>query len=106
MVYRSKTKKRSINGTSERPRLYIYRSLKYIYAQIIDDIEGKTLAAVSSKKFELGRNIKSAEKVGKEIAQQAKAKGITKIVFDRGNNLYHGSVKVLADSAREGGLKF
>ncbi|NLN07018.1 MAG: 50S ribosomal protein L18 [Firmicutes bacterium] len=99
-------------GTSERPRLNVYRSLKHIYAQLIDDEAGVTLAAASSLEPSVREGAKScgnqdaARKVGALIAQKAAAKGIKKVVFDRGGYLYHGRVKALAESAREGGLEF
>ena len=97
-----------ISGTSERPRLDVFRSSKHIYAQIIDDVSGKTLAAASSmeKGFDgTGGNIEAAGKVGKAIAEKALALGIKQVVFDRGGFVYHGRVKALADGAREGGLE-
>ena len=101
--------RKKILGTPERPRLNIYRSLNHIYAQVIDDLEGVTLAAASSaqgKSRTNGGNLSAAKVVGKSIAERAKAKGITKVVFDRGGYIYHGRVKALADAAREGGLEF
>jgi large subunit ribosomal protein L18 len=100
-----------VQGSSERPRLNIYRSLNHIYAQVIDDGTGKTLAAastVSGKKGvkRTGGNVASAKEVGKSIAERAKEKGIKKVVFDRGGYLYHGRIKALADAAREAGLEF
>ena len=98
-----------ISGTPERPRLSVFRSAKHIYAQIIDDVNGVTLASASSmeKGFEgFGGNIEAAHKVGKTVAERAKAKGIDTVVFDRGGYLYHGRVKSLAEGAREGGLEF
>lgn len=96
-------------GTAERPRLNVFRSSKHIYAQLIDDVAGVTLAAASSleKSFEgSGANKDGAQKVGKMIAEKAAAKGIQEVVFDRGGYIYHGRVKELAEAAREGGLKF
>jgi len=99
-------------GTTERPRLSVFRSDKHIYAQLIDDHAGKTLAAASSTLTDVrgdaktGGNIVAAKKVGKAIAERAKAAGITKVAFDRGGRKYHGRIKALADAAREGGLKF
>ncbi len=99
-------------GTSERPRLSVFRSDKHIYAQVIDDLAGKTLVAVASTAADVrgdlanGGNIAAAKKVGKTIAERAKAAGITKVAFDRGGRKYHGRVKALADAAREGGLSF
>ncbi len=104
--------RRSITGTAERPRLTVFRSSKHIYAQLIDDLSGATLAAASSnvgearKEMPYGGNIKAATAVGKRLAEAAKAKGITKAAFDRGHYRYHGRIKALADGAREGGLKF
>lgn len=98
-----------VSGTAERPRLAVYRSLNHIYAQLIDDQAGVTLAAASSveKGFEgSGGNKDAARKVGEMIAQRAKDKGIETVVFDRGGYLYHGRVKELAEGAREGGLAF
>jgi large subunit ribosomal protein L18 len=98
-----------ISGTPERPRLNVYRSTKHIYAQLIDDVNGVTLASASSmdKDFEgVGGNVDAARKVGTMIAKRALEKDITEVVFDRGGYLYHGRVKELADGAREGGLKF
>ena len=98
-----------ISGTAERPRLDVYRSLNHIYAQLIDDVKGVTLAAASSveKDFGMGGgNKKAAKKVGELIAKRAADKGISEVVFDRGGYIYHGRVKELAEGAREGGLKF
>ena len=103
--------RKRMHGDSERPRLSIYRSLTNIYAQIINDEEGRTVAAASSLDKDLraaknGGNLEGAEAVGKLIAERAKAAGVTKVVFDRGGYLYHGRIKALADAAREGGLEF
>jgi len=102
--------RKKVFGTAERPRLNVYRSLKHIYAQIIDDEAGKTLVAASSLDKELrnmyGGNKEAAREVGKLVAKKALEKGIKKVVFDRGGYLYHGRVKELADGAREGGLDF
>jgi len=104
--------RKKIHGTPERPRLNVYRSLKHIYAQIIDDVNGRTLVAASTLDPELrgkigfGGNIEAAKAVGRLIAEKAKAKGIVKVVFDRGGYIYHGRVKALAEAAREGGLEF
>ena len=99
-----------VSGTADRPRLSVFRSNKQIYAQLIDDVQGVTLVATSSKvkDFEKSEGTKTekAAMVGKLIAEKAKAAGITEVVFDRGGYLYHGRVKQLADAAREGGLKF
>ena len=108
-IKRHKRVRAKISGTPERPRLNVFRSEKNIYAQIIDDVNGVTLAAASSneKEFEgLGSNCEAAAKVGKLIAERAKSKGIENVCFDRGGYLYHGRVKALADGAREGGLNF
>lgn len=101
--------RRKIKGTAERPRLSVYRSEKNIYAQVIDDVAGKTLAAASSidKDFEgNGWDMEGAKKVGAAIAKKAKANGIDTVVFDRGGYIYHGRVQALADAAREAGLEF
>lgn len=98
-----------ITGTAERPRLVVYRSLRHIYAQLVDDLTGKTLAAASTLadcKGTYGGNADAAKAVGTAIAQKAKDKNITNVVFDRGGRKYHGRVKALADAARESGLKF
>ncbi len=98
-----------ISGTAERPRLNVFRSAKHIYAQLIDDVNGVTLAAASSmdKGFEgFGGNKEAAHKVGAVLAQRAIEKGIEEVVFDRSGYIYHGRVKELAEGAREGGLKF
>ncbi len=98
-----------ISGTTERPRLCVYRSLTNIQVQIIDDTKGVTLVSASTyeKAFSgYGGNKEAAKVIGKTIAERALEKGITEVVFDRGGNLYHGRVKELAEAAREGGLKF
>lgn len=95
-----------ISGTAQRPRMSVFRSNKQIYVQLIDDLNGKTLAAASSKGIEEGTKTEIAAKVGQAIAQTALAAGITEVVFDRNGYLFHGRVKSLADAAREGGLKF
>ncbi len=98
-----------ISGTPERPRLNVFRSLSNIYAQVIDDLHGVTLAAASSKDkgFDAyGGNIEAAKKVGEAIAKKALEKGIETVVFDRGGYIYHGRVAALAEAAREAGLKF
>lgn len=96
-----------IHGTSERPRLTVFRSNKQIYAQVIDDLTGKTLAAASSLKMsEKAPKKEIAAKVGELIAKSAQEAGITTVVFDRNGYLYHGRIKELADAARNGGLKF
>ena len=97
-------------GTPQRPRLAVYRSLKQIYAQLIDDTQGRTLAAAASsdKKAKIagGGNLAGARQVGRLIAERAREQGIQKAVFDRGGYLYHGRVKALAEAAREAGLEF
>jgi large subunit ribosomal protein L18 len=103
--------RKKIQGTVERPRLSIYRSSKHMYAQVIDDVNGKTLACASTQDKELkslanGGNIEAAVQVGILVAKRAKEQGIEKVVFDRGGYLYHGRIKALADAAREGGLEF
>ncbi|MBO4467929.1 MAG: 50S ribosomal protein L18 [Clostridia bacterium] len=98
-----------ITGTAERPRLDVFRSNSYIYAQLIDDENGVTLAAAASNEKDFGGNggnCEGAKKVGQLIAERAAKKGITEVVFDRGGYIYHGRVKELAEGAREGGLKF
>lgn len=101
-----------VDGTPERPRLCVYRSLGHIYAQVIDDCSGKTLVSASSvdgeskKNLKGGGNVAAAKVIGKTIAQRAKAAGVSKVVFDRGGYKYHGRVKALADAAREAGLQF
>nr|WP_302597308.1 50S ribosomal protein L18 [uncultured Cellulosilyticum sp.] len=101
-----------IQGTAQRPRLAVFRSEKHIYAQIIDDMTGTTLAAASTVEKEIAStleatsNVAAAEAVGTAIAKKAAAKGIENVVFDRGGFLYHGRVKALADAAREAGLQF
>ena len=104
--------RRVVSGTPERPRLCVFRSIKDIYAQIIDDVSGRTIAAASSLEPEIRSSVGKAPKadvskaVGTAIAQRAVTKGATKVVFDRGGYLYHGRVKALAEAAREGGLIF
>ena len=104
--------RKTVKGTAERPRLNVFRSSKHIYAQVVDDVQGRTLAAASSLSKELAEQLKTgankaaARAVGKLVAQKAKEKGVIKVVFDRGGYLYHGRIKELADGAREGGLKF
>ena len=95
-----------IQGTPERPRLAVFKSHKYIYAQIIDDTKGHTLVATDSRSTKGKTPVESAQLVGVEIAKKAKAAKITKVVFDRGGFLYTGKIKMVADSAREGGLEF
>ena len=100
--------RKKVRGTAERPRLAVYRSLNHIYAQVIDDVNGKTLANASTteKAFgdKTGGNIEAARAVGKSIAERALAAGISSVVFDRGGYVYHGRVKALIDAVREGGL--
>lgn len=106
---RHKRVRKKVSGTPERPRLNVFRSLKHIYAQVIDDVNMVTICAASSveKGFEgSGSNKEGARKVGLAIAERAKAKGIETVVFDRGGYIFHGRVKELAEGAREGGLKF
>jgi len=101
--------RKKVSGTSERPRLAVKKSLKHIYAQLIDDESGKTIAAASSREKDSnvkGANAAAAKAVGALIARKAKDKGVTRVVFDRGGYQYHGNVKALADAARENGLKF
>lgn len=97
-----------VTGTTERPRLNVYRSLSHVYAQVIDDQKGVTLASASSLELKLktGGNVASAKEIGKAVAERAVAKGVKKVVFDRGGYLYHGRIKALADAAREAGLEF
>jgi len=100
--------RKRVYGTPERPRLSVFRSLKHTYAQVIDDQSGRTLAAASTAAAEVdkGGNIAAASAVGKQIAEAAKAAGITTVRFDRNGYKYHGRVKALAEAAREGGLNF
>lgn len=101
---------RRIRGTPERPRLSVYRSLNHFYAQIIDDLQGRTLCAASTRDkgvtLEKTGNAKAAEAVGTRLAEKAKAAGIKAVVFDRNGFKYHGRLKALADAARKGGLQF
>ena len=106
--------RKKLSGTSERPRLAIFRSVAHIYAQVIDDSKGVTLVAANSVeksarvegKRGTGGNVAAAAEIGKRVAERAKEQGISKVVFDRGGYLYHGRVKALADAAREAGLEF
>jgi large subunit ribosomal protein L18 len=98
--------RRKLSGTAERPRLNVYRSLNHIYAQLIDDQTGTTLASASSIKLKTGGNVAAAKEIGKAVAEAGVEKGIKKVVFDRGGFLYHGRIKALADAAREAGLEF
>ncbi len=107
--------RKRISGTTERPRLTVFRSVTHIYAQVIDDLSGKTLASASSVEPSLkgsfnkevkGGNVKGAEAIGTAIAERAKEKGITRVVFDRSGFLYHGRIRAVADAARKAGLEF
>ncbi len=105
--------RKELSGTTERPRLSVFKSIHHIYVQIIDDVQGKTILSASTLDPEVkkeikgsGGNIESAKIVGKVIAQRAQAKGIKQVVFDRGGHIYHGRVAALADAARENGLEF
>jgi large subunit ribosomal protein L18 len=100
--------RRKLSGTTERPRLSVHRSLNHIYAQVIDDQTGQTIASASSLavKAKTGGNVAAAKEIGKTIAERAVEKGVKKVVFDRGGYLYHGRIKALADAAREAGLEF
>ena len=111
-VVRHARLRKKVSGSPQRPRLCVFRSLRHIYAQVIDDAEGATLAYASSQESTLqpnsdqGAKISSAVAVGKLVAERAKAKGITQVVFDRGGYKYHGRVKALAEATREAGLVF
>lgn len=111
-IFRKERVGNKIFGTAERPRLSVYRSLKHVYAQAIDDAKGHTIASVSSldpairKQAKTSGNVQSAAFVGKSIAQKCLEKKIKKVVFDRGGRIFHGVVKSVADAAREGGLEF
>jgi large subunit ribosomal protein L18 len=101
--------RQKVAGTEERPRLAVFRSLHHIYAQVIDDGQGTTVAAAASTEKDLrgkGGNVEGAKLIGQKLAERAKEKGITKVVFDRGGYLYHGRVKALAEAARQAGLEF
>jgi large subunit ribosomal protein L18 len=100
--------RKKMSGTAERPRLAVFRSIKHIYAQVIDDRTGTTLVSASTAEKDApnGGNVAGASAIGKLVAERAKEKGIDAVVFDRGGFLYHGRVKALADAARESGLKF
>ena len=107
--------RKRIHGTAERPRLAVFRSVEHIYAQVIDDLAGRTVVAAASNEPKLktvfsgkvrGGNLAGAEAIGKVIADRLKEKKITRVVFDRGGNLYHGRIKAVADSARKSGLEF
>jgi large subunit ribosomal protein L18 len=101
-----------LSGTAERPRLAVYRSVKHIYAQIIDDVKGVTIASAGSveadvkSKMPHGGNVEASKVIGQLVAERAKKAGISKVVFDRGGYLYHGRIAALADAAREAGLEF
>lgn len=106
---RHKRVRGTISGTAERPRLNVFRSAKNIYAQVIDDVNGVTIASASTIEKDFapyGGNKDAAKLIGQKVAERAKAKGVTVVVFDRGGYLYHGRVKELAEGAREGGLQF
>ena len=107
---RHKRVRGKVSGTAARPRLCVFRSLQHIYAQLIDDTKGVTLATASTVEKDFGGgyggNVEAAKKVGGVIAERAKALGITEVVFDRGGNVYHGRVQALAEGARESGLQF
>jgi large subunit ribosomal protein L18 len=100
--------RKKVTGTGDRPRLAIFRSLNHIYAQVIDDVSGKTIASASTVEKDLkgktGGTVEAAEKVGKAVAERAIAAGISSVVFDRGGYVYHGRIKALADAARKAGL--
>ncbi len=107
--------RKKMQGTAERPRLNVYRSLNHIYVQVIDDLHGNTLVSASTAEGKgkdakdarrTGGNVAAAKAIGKTIAERAKAKGVTKVVFDRGGYIYHGRVKAVAEAAREAGLQF
>src|SRR5579862_9327714 len=103
--------RRRVKGTPERPRLAVFRSVKHIYAQVIDDTKGQTVVAASSNEKSSGKtasggNVAGAKSIGKLVAERAKEKGIKAVVFDRGGYLYHGRVKALAEAARAAGLEF
>lgn len=103
--------RRKLSGTAERPRMAVFRSLKHMSVQFIDDVAGKTLAAVSTQSADFGKdtyggNVKASENLGKLAAEKAKAQGIETVVFDNGGRKYHGRIKALADAARKAGLKF
>jgi large subunit ribosomal protein L18 len=99
--------RKSLTGTGERPRMSVYRALKHIYAQVIDDTTGRTLAAASSLALGIpGANMEAAKAVGKAIAEKSRAQSVEKVCFDRNGRMYHGRLKALADAAREAGLQF
>ena len=98
--------RKKVSGTSERPRLVVYRSLKHITAQLVDDTSNRTLMTVTDQKLETGKKTEKSTEVGKMLAARAKDAGITRVVFDRAGYRFHGRVKALAEGAREGGLEF
>ncbi|MEM1248031.1 MAG: 50S ribosomal protein L18 [Acidobacteriota bacterium] len=105
--------RKKISGTPERPRLAVYKSLKFIYAQVIDDLSGQTLAQASSRESAISSDadgsagsVSAAKAVGKAVAERAKEKGIDTVVFDRGGSIYHGKIRAIAEGAREAGLEF
>lgn len=106
MERRKKRIRAKISGTTEIPRLSVFRSNKFVYAQLIDDSKGATLVAFSSKDSKAKKGVDQAKEVGKEIAKRAQAAKITKVVFDRSGYIYTGKIKAIAEGAREGGLKF
>ena len=101
--------RKKLSGTTERPRLAVFRSLNHIYAQVIDDLNGVTVASASTTESSFngtGGNVAAAKEIGRLIAERAKEKGVNRVVFDRGGYIYHGRVKSLAEAAREAGLEF
>ena len=107
-VKRHRRVRKKVSGTTERPRLAVYRSLNHIYAQVIDDEQGRTVATASTTEKELagatGGNVEAAQRIGRAVAERAIAAGVTSVVFDRGGYVYHGRVKALIDASREAGL--
>ncbi len=109
---RARRVRKTVNGTPERPRLSVHRTLSHLYAQVIDDLASRTLVAASTNekefraKLKYGGNVKAATAIGQLIAERAKAKGIAKVVFDRGGFQFHGRVKAVAEAARKAGLQF
>lgn len=113
LVKRHQRIRKTLSGTAERPRISVFRSLKHLYVQLIDDVAGNTLASVSTKSKEFGtteketnNNIEAAKKLGALLSEKAKEKKISKVVFDRSGYRFHGRIKALADAARAGGLEF
>ncbi len=98
--------RKKVSGTPERPRLVVFRSVKHIYAQLVDDVQNRTLVTVSDAKVAEGTKTERSAQVGRQLAERAKEAGITQVVFDRAGYKYHGRVKAVADGAREGGLEF